>query len=110
MKTLKTQTEKGTRRHVSFGINDAKGREIGLSIIVAPVTVTEAPADSKMYYTCFDEVGEYIGVRMNATRNGIEFGASQQADYFKTQQEADAAIAKRVESTRARYAKQFSQA
>lgn len=108
MKTTLTKNGPGTKTHSAFGFNDNKGRAIGVSIVVAPYTVAEAKDENKCYYLCFDAPGDYIGVRITATRNGYEFGACQKTEYFKTQEAADAAIAKRVNSTRARYAKKFA--
>lgn len=107
MKTIIKQTAPAARRIVSFGITDAKGREIGVSISTTPIKAEDAPQDWKGCFRQDLERGEYISVRITATRNGNEFGSLQPCSYFKTQAEADAAIEKRIKSTRARYAKQF---
>tara|TARA_R110000868_G_scaffold97004_1_gene266920 strand:- start:37 stop:363 length:327 start_codon:yes stop_codon:yes gene_type:complete len=108
MKTTIKQTAPSARRLVSFGITDVKGREIGVSISTAPMVATEVPEDWKGIFHRGLENGEYISVRISATRNGNEFGSTQPCSYFRTQAEADAAIEKRIKSTRARYAKQFA--
>lgn len=110
MKTTLTQKSPGTKSHIDFGFNDDKGRAIGVSIVVTPYIVAEAKDEDKCYYLCFDAPGDYIGVRITATRNGYEFGAYQRTDYFETQAGADAAIVRRVNSTRARYLKKFGTA
>jgi hypothetical protein len=109
MKTIITPTTPVSHRREDFGITDAKGRNIGLIATTWLVEATEAPDGwNGCFYRHF-EVGQYIAVRISATRNGGSFGACQPVAYFKTQAEADAAIAKRSKSTRARYAKQFPQ-
>ena len=106
MKTKYKETAPATQKNISLDICDAKGREIGIYIRTAPITVTET--DENSYYTTFDTLGEYVKVTITATRNGQEFGASQYPSFYKLQAEADVAIAKRIKSTQARYAKQFA--
>jgi hypothetical protein len=108
MKTSYKETGVAKQDNISLDLRDAKGREIGIYIRTAPITVFET--DERTYYTSFDSVGEYIKVTITATRNGEVFGACQYPNFYKSQAEADAAIAKRIKSTRARYAKQFAAA
>jgi hypothetical protein len=109
MKTIIKQTAPGNNRLVDFGLTDAKGRKIGVIVCTYSLEVAEAPQDWKGCFYDHLEVGQVIGVRIDASRDNCTFGACQPCQYFKTQAEADAAIAKRVKSTRARYAKQFPQ-
>jgi hypothetical protein len=106
MKTTYKETGTAKQTNISLDLRDAKGREIGIYIRTAPIEVTET--DGNTYYRIFDAVGEYVKVTMTATRNGEVFGASQYPNFYKSFAEADAAIAKRIKSTRARYAKQFA--
>ena len=107
MRATVTQTTPSARRLVAFGITDPKGREIGVSISSAPITVVR-DEDSMSSYRGLNEEGDYISVCISPTRNGQEFGACQPSSYYKTQEEADAAIEKRIKSTLARYKKQFA--
>ena len=106
MKTQYRETGPATQTMTSLDLRDAKGREIGIYIRTAPIEVAET--DGNTYYTIFDTLGEYVKVTITATRNGELFGASQYPSFYKSQAEADAAISKRIKSTRARYAKQFA--
>ena len=108
MKTKITKTYPGETTKVSFGILDNKGREIGASIIIAAVTVTDALEEDRCYYLNFDAPGDFIGVRITATRDGFQYGACQKTDYFKSSDEAQSAIEKRLEGMRKRYAKMFA--
>ena len=107
MKASTRQLTPAIHRNVLFGIKDSKGREIGIDISTCTIEVFElTDAQSSVgFYSCFDELGEFISVCMTATRNGNSYGACQPRSYFKTQAEADVAIEKRIKSTRARYAK-----
>jgi hypothetical protein len=108
MKASIEQTAPAKHRLIPFGVTDAKGREIGVSISITPVTVTESPEGARSYYTCFNEAGEYISVRVSATRNGKEFGSYQSPKFFKTESDANVEVERRVKSARARYEKQFA--
>lgn len=110
MRAIKKYIGSGTINHVDFNLKDDKGRAIGLSVGIFFVTVTEAAETDRNCWLNFDAPGDYVGVTMQATRNGKDYGSSQYPEYYKTQEEADAQIAKRTKSTRARYAKKFAQA
>ena len=72
-----------------FGLVDSKGRKLG-----AKVTIINPPhADAKW------------SVKVQVTRNGEEFGASQGADGAATEDGAFAMASKKVSAARTRYAK-----
>jgi len=106
MKTKYKETAPATQKNISLDLRDAKGRDIGICIRTAPITVTET--DENGYYTVFDAIGEYVKVTIIVTRNGQKFGAYQYPSFYKSQTEADVAIAKRIKNTKAKYAKQFA--
>ena len=116
-----------TTKKVDFGFADNKGRSLGAEVItlemytVAPtdaeVAAYIADAESKLrpeyhpakWWPRYDmPVGTIYVANVMATRNGVTFGASQRSSYFPTIEARDAWIAKRVDATRKRYAKQFA--
>lgn len=90
---------------INFGIKDDQGRECDLIIKCATVafTVNEDPN------CCWGFSKPYPPYRLDAqaARNGKQFGAAQRDSYFETVEKRDAAIAKRIKETKARYAKKF---
>ncbi len=87
-----------TTERPRFGIKDRLGRDIGVRIATFAAVFTEASEEDTGCYR--HEPGYFFGVNIQATRNGVEYGASQPNKYFKTIEERDAHIAKRLEESR----------
>jgi hypothetical protein len=104
----KTDVRNVTERSVQvidFGLVDQKGRKIGMEIYTWEQDFVEVPQDSTSWYRI--PVGHYFIVRGSATRDGQVFGAYQYPIEFKTIEERDAYIEKRIASTKKRYEKTF---
>ncbi len=76
------------------GKKDAKGRVEGVRVEVCEVTLIDRPADVLTYYGL--EPGFYYVAKIDKTKNGKPFGASQPRQFFKTDEERQAAILKRL--------------
>lgn len=87
---------------ITFGLNDDKGREIGMVIKRFNATATEAE-----YGYDVPHAGEILGVSVMAARDGIEYGASNSRQWFGDEKDRDEFIAKRVRETKKRYEKQY---
>lgn len=83
----------GAERH-SFGINDAKGREIGAVVKFDVVTLENAPEGYKGMMWSGKEAGTYFRFHAQATRDGESYGASQAWVWCKSESERS----KRVEA------------
>lgn len=90
---------------VYFGITDAKGRAIGATWTVCRVEYRLASAEESRYGYSRVRPGVYFTAKSTATRNGRGFGAYHYPSFHSTQQEAQAAAAKKVEASRKRYTK-----
>lgn len=84
-------------RHIGFGHKDRLGREIGC--VVRCANVEFAPQDEGVSWGYGVAPGEYIQVRVQATRNGNDYGSSQPRKYFTGEVAAAAYINKRVEAS-----------
>jgi hypothetical protein len=87
-----------SREHVetitrSFGVLDAKGREIGGSISIGREIRTPRLAEAKGY-SITKECGEWLTASPGALRDGKRFGSSHGWQYFSSQAELDAYVAK----------------
>lgn len=82
--------------HTFSGKVDAKGRKMGTLVRTNEVTYAALPEDAPIgsYYRM--EPGHYYAVRIQAAKDGVAWGASQPSQFFKTEAERDAAIAKRL--------------
>lgn len=95
-KSIQTSDRRNESRVLtSTGKVDAKGRQQGFMIRTFEVTLTEAPEGHLGTYFKL-EAGEWFGVRIQATRDDVPFGASQPDKYFKTEAERQTYIAKRT--------------
>lgn len=73
---------------------DTKGRIEGVRVETYEVTLIEKPTDAMMYYAL--EPGFYYVACITKTKNSEKFGASQPRQHFKSDEERQAAIAKRL--------------
>jgi len=80
-----------------FGYVDHKGRKIGAKISTYERTMVAAGAE---YDGCFFTLapGHYYVLRSQATRNGVEYGATQRSHHFKTPEERERALGKYLRS------------
>lgn len=76
------------------GKTDTKGRVEGLIVEIWEVEMIERPADALTYYKY--EPGYYFVACITKTKNGKKFGASQPRQLFKTNEERQTAILKRL--------------
>jgi hypothetical protein len=98
-------------RITDLGINDSKGRSIGVEISTWSATLyapgTEKHHDVQDWYRTgsLDEAGDVVCAWLQGTRNGTPFGGSYTFSDFRTVEQRDAWIAKRIAAARARYTK-----
>ena len=92
----------------AFGLQDSKGREIGGYAVCgwveyAPLTAEDmAP---KYGYSCYSRApGIYYTARVQPTRDGQSFGASQELRHFNTEVERNTYVAKAMAASSKRYA------
>lgn len=96
----------GRTLHVSFGVEDSKGRAVGADVYIGEVSFSLAPDSDISYYT--HAPGAYCYFRPEATRGGKAFGASQPERIFDTPEERDAAIDAYLKDARKRAIRNFS--
>lgn len=92
-----------TQRRETFEVRDRKLRSVGALVNIAMAEATESDGVGYGGY----EPGLYWSFRPSATRSGVEYGATQPRQYFKTEAEMEAAIAKYFASAKKRALKQF---
>ncbi|MBM7326638.1 hypothetical protein JS562_26620 [Agrobacterium sp. S2] len=90
---LGKQTEANVTIYTA-GKKDAKGRVEGVRVEVCEVTLIDRPADVLTYYGL--EPGFYFVAKIDKTKNGERFGATQPRQFFKTEEERQSAILKRL--------------
>jgi hypothetical protein len=86
---------------IAFDHVDAKGRTIGC--IIERSAVEFEATDTRFGYHV--EPGTFLAARVEPTRNGHRYGASQRTSYFSTAAEREAFVAKRVTDSRKAAAK-----
>jgi hypothetical protein len=92
--------------HTDFGVKDHKGRAIGAFITKGTNEfVALKKGDNEMSFWTDKEPGVYFYFRPQNTRNGKSYGACQSRQYFNTEAECDAAIAKYLEAAKKRFSK-----
>lgn len=92
---------------IGYGINDDKGREVGIRAVAFEATFTENPAeDGDIRWTMVP--GHYFAAYVRTLRGGEKFGAVQSNNYFATAAERDAYIAKRIADGRKQAIKKFA--
>ena len=106
MTTLLMQTENTIifSEPFAFDLTDAKGRQIGLRVVIRRRTFVESEAG-------LNYQGEVAGTQYivfaQQTRNGEEFGATQRGKAFATALEAMAYVTTVHDDRLAAYTKQF---
>lgn len=97
------QTDMGHEVH-DFGVKDARGRAIGAKVYYREIELVEfTPEEFQVYYAL--PAGYYYVATMRATRNGVDYGASQPRQYFATEAERDAAVQAYLANAKKRAAK-----
>jgi|SRR5262245_35689516 len=91
-----------TAEHTSFGIVDAKGRELGACVRMQQIAVMPGPIQWSSYSIA---PGLYFEVQVHVTRDEKPFGASPRRHLFETLEAAQGKAAALVEGARNRYAK-----
>lgn len=87
-----------------FGVVDERGRKLGARVAFSEVELVEveAGADRWACRTYSKPAGYYFLARMQATRDGSLFGATQLDNWYTTEAERDAAVAKYLKQARSR--------
>jgi hypothetical protein len=94
------------REHIDFGRVDAAGRKIGVEVLFVPETRT---ADVEARWRVNPQsLGRWISYKVQPTRDGRSFGASQSAHLAANMEEARAKAMVKAEATRARCAKKYA--
>lgn len=76
---------------------DAKGRVLGVMVKTWECDAVEGPAPEEGYQSGHNLApGAYFCARIQATKNGKPWGATQPTQYFTTQDERRKAIVKRI--------------
>ena len=88
----------------SFGVSDERGRVIGVVV----VTKTETFALSGAEYGYYVVPGNYYFAKVQPTRDGAPFGATQGDNRFATAALRDAYVSKRLTAARKDAAKKFA--
>jgi hypothetical protein len=102
-----------TTRNESFGLRDVKGRSIGASVSIMPITVVpvEHWDDScrrwmdGRYADEFPVGSQLVAVAVQPTRAGRNFGASVPCKLFGSAEQAEAEVQRRLSDMRKRYAR-----
>jgi hypothetical protein len=90
--------------HVSLGHLDGRARQIGADIWTWEVLMELLPSDHKGTYSRL-QPGSYFVLRTQATRNGVAYGATQRARFFKSVGERELARRKYLGSAEQRAAR-----
>jgi len=91
--------------HFRFGQFDAKGREFGAQVQTCETTfrdMTPEEMQRSSYSYSTTPAGHYFTVTVQAQRGGINWGASQPAQHFKTLEERQQYIDRRLADMRKR--------
>lgn len=90
--------------YIDLGINDERGRVIGLKVKKFTSTFSLNPSA-----LCgFVEPQPPFSLDIQVTRDYEPFGSAQPDQYFETNEAREAAILKRIKSTKARYLKKLA--
>lgn len=91
--------------YIPLGLNDERGRVIGLKVSKFISTFSLSEPGAVWGYA--KPLPPYTLV-IQVTRDYKTFGSSQPDQYFETNEERAAAILKRIKSTKARYLKKLA--
>lgn len=86
-----------------FGVTDARGRKIGA--LVHRFMTEYVEREGGWAANCMGSTrpaGMYITLQTQASRDGVPYGAWQDARYFTTEAEREAAVAKYLKDAQAR--------
>lgn len=111
MEVACVRTYKGEHeiKGVAYGIEDDRGREVGILAILweeAYMQATREQERTGMWHRSV-EPGRYFVANIQTTRGGKRYGAVQPDQLFKTTEERDTYVAKRVEDGRKQATKKF---
>lgn len=84
---------------VNLSISDSKGRDVGVIITKSDMITESAPADAKIFNAAAGITApnkHYFGVRVQKTKNGKIFGASQPTRYFASEADTKKYIEARI--------------
>lgn len=102
--------EARTTEKVSFGLVDARGRDVGAVIERVPATVSAYVAgEQACFYNSELPDGECFGVRCEAARGGISYGATQHMKHFASEAEREAYVQKYLDDARRRAANKWKE-
>ena len=79
----------------AFGVSDAKGREFGMKLRVWVAEVVREDVACYVHHSTKLEPGTWYACNIHSTRAGETYGAMQGDNYFRTEDERHAYIAKR---------------
>jgi hypothetical protein len=101
-KTQPSYTDRKDESYVvhNFGHKDRFGREIGAGVKTYRVKFDDIGEEKKaLGYGGYDRApGYYLALNVQSTRAGERYGASQGTQFFDSEAERDAAIAKRLKA------------
>jgi len=80
----------------TYPVTDAAGRAIGAKVSTWEATFGPSPPEDSSWWSLAP--GHYFACRMQATRNGKPYGATQKAQYFTTPEARKAAIQKYLDA------------
>jgi hypothetical protein len=95
-------------QYVPHGVNDYKGREVGSRLKIDRVTVEWAD-DAAKWGFCVKVPGVYYRANIQATRNGMHFGAGFHDTYHDTFRQAEAHLAKSLKRSMARSRREYGE-
>jgi hypothetical protein len=96
MYTKRTVASKEEQK-IPFSYTDAKGRVIGVIIETAMVVFEDNERNDGGYNFA---PGVYFYACVQASRDGVSFGASQYGEHFKSEEERTAYVSKRLSASR----------
>jgi len=103
MQRISHKTTREADYSQSFGIYDAKGREVGADAVIEKEDRT--PDESSSWLSKW--VGTKWSCRIHATRDGTPFGAYVNPTYYDNLEEAEAGAEKKLRASRRRAVKKY---
>jgi hypothetical protein len=109
---VETESKKGSKRHVDFGLVDERSRRIGVDIVdwksARRAATPEEGPDGSIAHP--DSLGHWFRASVRVTRNGERFGSGYNECSFRTEAERAEWIPKAVEAIRKRMARKYAPA